>query len=913
MAFFKYAHATTTQPSVDGKGWGKVRTAATEGPSENLIHQASEILEEDFDPKKYLLTHATIVCSADIEEPVEGSTRLGKVLDPMTGTTINRAWPQYRVKPECDNFINNNNDLWPRDVLMKSFQTFVGGHNFVEHVQKVEESKGRIIDAVARDIGPSTYVDILIATSRKHASLIADIESGRTSTLSMGCFLEGTQVTMANGTRVAIEEVVPGDMVLTHRGRAREVLNKQIRPYVGEMRYIKAVGVSSTIRATANHGFYVLRAPKVCACGCGEAIPETSTLTRRMTRRLKVGHQLRIYNPNGTYSLEEARARKEKVQALKGYVFEKVRADELEEGDFLAFPKAQTSTDSLEGWTTGKARLAGYFLAEGSYLKHKGVKTEIQFNFSMGEKDTYVQEVVELLKQEFPGRDPWVQDRPERDTCVVHLYGKEVAAWFQTHCGEYSWGKKLSEDLMSLPVELQKHLLGTWINGDGHYSEEGKNLSGTTVSYDMACQMHQLMAQCGVFSRMTCQQDGRHIELAQAVGQGWVPNPETGKRPALTLTIGLTCAQVLKGFSDKVGRKSQAEQQLRVLDNYVIFPVTSIEKGWHEGVVHNMEVEEDHTYLVEGVTAFNCSVTETQCTKCGNVAADETDMCGHIRYEKGNYFHDSRGQRHRIAEICGHNSIDPTGGVHFIEASWVATPAFGGAVMRNILTPNGLNPESLRQAQEVLNSPPPQWTHSGLPRAAGVRVAELPSPVATKANVASYPGSLMAEMDDPMSFEEEDEEKSPAPEPKQKPLDQLADDVYKTMIQRVNQRVQDDMRGPKTSPGEVAHSTGDDIIKQGFRKAAYQLGLKTLVRSASSDAHLMDSIAQFNAENGVNISRALYRIALQLGPMSKYGSVESWAVQAHNSLHRTPTLDEVKTLLRLGSLLDQRSSFSSHN
>lgn len=190
MAFMKYARATVVQPHVSREGWRKVRTAAVAeaGLRENLIDRAGGIFNVPFDPKQYLLTHATIVCSVDTYTP-EGS-KTGSLLD--NGFRVNRRYADYRIKPECDKYINNNLDAWSRDVLLKSFETFIGGHNFVEHVQVEDLSKGRIIDAVARDIGESIYIDILIATDRKHTDLVKAIESGKTSTLSMGCTVDGT-------------------------------------------------------------------------------------------------------------------------------------------------------------------------------------------------------------------------------------------------------------------------------------------------------------------------------------------------------------------------------------------------------------------------------------------------------------------------------------------------------------------------------------------------------------------------------------------------------------------------------------------------------------------------------------------------------------------------------------------------
>lgn len=921
MAFLKTARAGIIHRDWSPENWGnwvgRHRDTIANGPyrtassSPNLIAQASEILKEDFDPRNYLLTHATIVASVDTEDVP--NVKLGTVTE--LGRKIDRRWPNYHITPETERWTNNNGDSWDRPVLLKSYRTFVGSHNWVEHVQVEEQSKGRIIDAVARDIGPSIYVDILTATNRRHASLIRDIESGRLNTLSMGCFLAGTQVTMADGTRVAIEDVVPGDMVLTHRGRAREVVNKQIRTYRGPLRRIKAVGVSSTIRATANHGFHVLRAAKTCACGCGEALPTTSTLTRRMTRRFKHGHDKRIYNPNNTYSLEEARRREERVRSLKEFTFEKIRADELEIGDFLAFPRPAEGVS--EGWTSGKARLVGYFLAEGSYLKHRGRPVEVQFSFSMSERDTYVREVVDLLRQEFPSaNDPWVQERPTRGGCVVHMTGPEAVEWFYRHCGEYSHGKRMSAETMSLPVELHRHLVGAWINGDGTFGEANKTLSGTSVSYDLACQMHYLLARCGVFARMGCDQEGRSIEVSEAIGAGWLPDPETRKRPALTLVMGLTGQQPLAGFSDKVGRNSQAEQQLRVLDDYVIFPITSIESEWYEGPVHNMEVEEDHTYVVEGVTVYNCSVTETQCTKCGNVAADETEMCPCVKYEKHNVFFDSRGVRRKVAELCGHHSLDPTGGVNFIEASWVAVPAFAGAVTRNILQPETISVQTTEKMRSVLASPPPEWVEGAIPKAASFespsvsprtdvttlegRVAQMPAaPEPAPGGMPGMPGGMPG-MPGMPGAEEKD------------PLEELEDEVEKFVVDKVKKKLRKKLREEvaekAVSEPELGASTNENVNHQASdrRIAALVSGTSALLRIARSDVELLDGVARLSDDLGVEVSRDLYRAALRVGSTEGHPSLDRYLSRAAEVLGRKPTTGEAKTLVRLGRILSLR-------
>lgn len=134
-------------------------------------------------PEQYLLSHATIVASVDTYAPK--NVKLGKKV--IHGCEIDVTFPDYKVTPETLDLVNNNNDCWSRPLLLGTYKTFLGAQNYLEHIQIPELSKGTIIDAVARDIGRSVYIDILVATDRKHTKLVSDILSGEMNSLSMGC------------------------------------------------------------------------------------------------------------------------------------------------------------------------------------------------------------------------------------------------------------------------------------------------------------------------------------------------------------------------------------------------------------------------------------------------------------------------------------------------------------------------------------------------------------------------------------------------------------------------------------------------------------------------------------------------------------------------------------------------------
>lgn len=124
---------------------------------------------------KYLFSHVSIVSSVELESD------------------------RHTIKVACNDLINNNGNAWANDVLLATFRTFIGAENYLEHVQVPELSKGKIIDAVARPVkyrdgkghvADVWYVDLLVATDRKHRDLISKIESGELNCLSMGCLAD---------------------------------------------------------------------------------------------------------------------------------------------------------------------------------------------------------------------------------------------------------------------------------------------------------------------------------------------------------------------------------------------------------------------------------------------------------------------------------------------------------------------------------------------------------------------------------------------------------------------------------------------------------------------------------------------------------------------------------------------------
>jgi len=206
MARRHYAKAIVSRPEVSFEAWMDVAKSVHGGVvTKDKLNRVAKSVLRKCDPKQYLLSHATIVASVDTYSPKNVKT--GRQFN--KGIEIDVRFPDYLVKPECNHLINNNGDWWSRPLLLSTYRTFVGAPIYLEHIQIPELSKGFIVDAIARDLGETVYVDILTATDRKHGKLIDDIASGQLNAYSMGCISQFTVCTKCGNVAADDNSICP--------------------------------------------------------------------------------------------------------------------------------------------------------------------------------------------------------------------------------------------------------------------------------------------------------------------------------------------------------------------------------------------------------------------------------------------------------------------------------------------------------------------------------------------------------------------------------------------------------------------------------------------------------------------------------------------------------------------------------
>src|SRR5882672_7276796 len=111
MAFLKFAKAKIQKPGIKFAEWDAMRRTAL-SPAPDFQKRTARVILEEYDPSKYMLSHATIVASVNV---TEASSALGRHF--VDGFEINRRYPDYYVTPETAQYVNNNNDAFERKLL----------------------------------------------------------------------------------------------------------------------------------------------------------------------------------------------------------------------------------------------------------------------------------------------------------------------------------------------------------------------------------------------------------------------------------------------------------------------------------------------------------------------------------------------------------------------------------------------------------------------------------------------------------------------------------------------------------------------------------------------------------------------------------------------------------------------------
>jgi hypothetical protein len=394
--------------------------------------------------------------------------------------------------------------------------------------------------------------------------------------------------------------------------------------------------------------------------------------------------------------------------------------------DFITHPVSDLVVENPE-ISNSRAELIGWFLAEGSYTSQNKFcddESGIQFALGNGEIDV-ANRLKGLLISEFGNLfrkdcEPRIYES-ESGSLSLCLCNLEVAKFFKKWCGKYAWAKKLHADAVWLPKNLQAIILKSYISGDGCGEVDSKGYSVESKSQSLIQQLlfiswrlklNPVYREVGVLPRYS------EIEIVD--GCEIFIEPSTGKksRPGYGLWFSVDDSKLLNAEDSRIAAR-MSKGKTHIFSNadgkWIVEKIDNVSREKVECEVFNLEVENDNSYVAEGVVVHNCQIPELSkgklldavlrplrfkdkkgrtadiywcdilvgtsrkhgdlvkkiasgemstmsmgcvaeyitCSKCGKVMGDNDPNCKHIDGEMLQKYEDKDGDESVVSELCG--------------------------------------------------------------------------------------------------------------------------------------------------------------------------------------------------------------------------------------------------------------------
>jgi len=428
----------------------------------------------------------------------------------------------------------------------------------------------------------------------------------------MSCLPPGELVTTARGL-VPIEAVQVGDLVLTHKGRYRKVTGLESREYTGDLVEIKPAGMLP-VRVTTEHPIWAAES-KFLRDGTNRLVPaEWQWLDAAY---LKAGRKLdgmfvlaptiqEWWKDETSVLLDLAPFTQERERKQAWGARWHVTSTLLQWGKNAPVPRFVEIDEAA-------AMLCGLFLAEGTAHHH-------QASFAFHEREKHLAAfVIEQAKRLF-GATCAIDTRPTSKGVVVRV-NSTLACRFFRQLGKREH-KGLPWEWMGWPLRLRLAVFRGWLMGDGHLrtSKAGyRSLSAVSVAPSLLRQ-----------AQMTFHEAGLSVAMAPFKQSGFFQGKPCSQRAAWRIT--LSWADTSRLLSERLPVESAHWHEIkeaRERTNSRSLPaeagmavrLAGVERQSYTGVVFNLHVEEDESFVAGGIAVHNCWFSR-EAARQGNIKAE---------------------------------------------------------------------------------------------------------------------------------------------------------------------------------------------------------------------------------------------------------------------------------------------------
>lgn len=395
------------------------------------------------------------------------------------------------------------------------------------------------------------------AINEAEAICYAELENDDYTGIAVSCLVPGTKIYTNRGI-LNIEDVKIGDKVITHKGRWKPITNIITKEFSGISTGIQLQGYSNDCndyKFVDNHELYVYRNNKWQWIGCdsiriGDIVGEPILSEDKSNPK--------ILYINYSYSVTSSKKKKKK--------------------HICVGPNLH--------------RLLGYFLGDGSINKSEQC---VQFDFANTEKEN-IEDVCTILEKTF-NKKPSITKKGENCT-RIKMYNTGFMHWIDTHMYDENRIKVYPWDIKNLTKLDCLNLLSGLIRSDGWYRDVGFAFGNTTTRLIILAR--QLCSRLGFPTSINWRKprsaqlkDGRTIK---------------GKKDDWTISVNnkLSTISISDYIKNVTCDSYTMTERLFIMDNFCCTRVQNIETNNYQGVVYDLQVEEDHSFSGPYLTIHNC-------------------------------------------------------------------------------------------------------------------------------------------------------------------------------------------------------------------------------------------------------------------------------------------------------------------
>lgn len=408
------------------------------------------------------------------------------------------------------------------------------------------------------ELGTGTLVTTdhgTMGASRK----VYDIAHKRGLTPILGCLLPGQEIHTIDGMK-RVEDISPGDLVLTHLGRYRPVLRTMSRLYDGNAYTLyDARNGSRGLTVTGEHPVWI--------CGQDKKprwVKASEIVAGKNDRKwgsTRYGYRSHVLVP----TLRAGRVRTIDVQKYLrplGFWFSGRRTGE----QYVHLGSCRWPMPRALPLSADLCYFLGLYAAEG-WAQEDG---SIGLAFNIEEK-AFIRAVTDFLVG--VGAHPKTYRRPEKGGAEVVACLKPWAILLRALCGVGAANKKIPREILCSQRHLREAFLRGLLDGDG---KKGDRNDLKTPSLDLAWSARLLAFDLGA------------VSIPRQV-----PTYEDNHHAAYNLGLQEE-AKWRRTFIVKDGGKT-----------WRAMPLLEVKVSHYKGPVFNFEVDEDHSY-VSDYTLHNC-------------------------------------------------------------------------------------------------------------------------------------------------------------------------------------------------------------------------------------------------------------------------------------------------------------------